>query len=219
MSRKVTPPAKSDIPFEVNIELNIDDAPRQTTLTQHFGGNNDEESSVEEMLTPSPTLKRRKTTETQGRITVKTSQKFDGKLFEIGDLVMATAGDINHPACDDNSISTSYIFVGCVTGWRERKWACGLSSDFDHVFVNWMNIEVNGMRYQDYKDGNPLYDDNCRLFNIFVNYDFVHGSKLNILAGTAESKVGKVNEFLEELIYENFCHGSKRGWRKILPVG
>ena len=128
MSRKVTPPAKSDIPFEVNIELNIDDAPRQTTLTQHFGGNNDEESSVEEMLTPSPTLKRRKTTETQGRITVKTSQKFDGKLFEIGDLVMATAGDINHPACDDNSISTSYIFVGCVTGWRERKWACRLSS-------------------------------------------------------------------------------------------
>ena len=72
-----------------------------------------------------------------------------------------------------------------------------------------MNIEAGGMRYQDYKDSNPLYNDNCRLFNIFINLDFVHGSKLNILAGTAESKVHKANKFLGELIYENFCRGSK----------
>ena len=145
MSRKVTPPPKNDVPTEVDIYIGQDEAMKQTTLTQLFQNNPDEESSVEEMLTPSPCLKRRKKTSTQGRITVRSTEKFDGKLFEIGDLVMATAGDINHPALDDGSISPSYIFVGCVTGWRKRKWACGQTSDFHHVYVNWMNIKANGM--------------------------------------------------------------------------
>ena len=171
------------------------------------------------MLRLLPSLKRRMNTPTQGRIKVKSSEKYDGKLFEIGDPLMATAGDINHPAIDNGSISTSYIFVGCVTERRKRKWACGQTSNFHHVYVTWMDIVANGMKYQDYKDGNPLYNDNCRLINIFVNYNFIRSSKLNVIVGIGESKICKVNKFLEELIHEISCHGSKQGWVKILPVG
>ena len=60
MSRKVTPPPKNDVPTEVDIYIGQDEAMKQTTLTQLFQNDPDEESSVEEMLTPSPCLKRRK---------------------------------------------------------------------------------------------------------------------------------------------------------------
>ena len=58
MSRKVTPPPKNDVPTEVYIGQN--ESTKQTTLTQLFRNDPDEESNVEEMLNPSPCLKRRK---------------------------------------------------------------------------------------------------------------------------------------------------------------
>ena len=123
------------------ISFKTADEPKQTTLTQIYSTEADEESSLEEVFSPASREKRRKTTGTQGRVPVRTSEKFDGPLFEIGDLVMTTAEDINHPAIEHKRIHPSYIFVGCVTGWRKRKWACGNSTDFNHVIVNWMNIE------------------------------------------------------------------------------
>ena len=60
MSRKVTPPPKNDVPTEVDIYIGQNESMRQTTLTQLFKNDPDEESSVEEMLTPSPCLKRQK---------------------------------------------------------------------------------------------------------------------------------------------------------------
>ena len=199
------------------ISFNTTDGPKQSTLTQIYKRDEDEESSVEEMLSPINPNKRRKNTKTKGRVTVKASKKIEGNLFEIGDLVMSTAGEINHTAVEDKLISPSYIFLGCVTGWRTRKWACGRASDFEHVFVNWMTIEAGGHRYQDFKDGNPLYDDNCRLLNIFVNYDFIHTNKLHLVAGANVAEVPQMNGFIEDLAYENFKHGTKRGWMKILP--
>ena len=130
---------------------------------------------------------------------------------------MTTAEDINHPAIEHKRIHPSYIFVGCVTGWRKRKWACGNSTDFNHVIVNWMNIEKGNHRYQDWQDGNPLFDDNGRCLNVFVNYDFINTSKLKLLAGTKSSNVELLNEFIQDIVFENFKHGSKRGWMKILP--
>ena len=215
-SKKVTPDTKTNIP--TMISLRHDESLQQTTLTQLYNPNNDEESSVEEPMRPIKRGKKSHTSPTLGRTTVRSSEKFDGQLFEVGELVMTTAGDINHPAVDHGHISSSYIIVGCVTGWRNRKWALGNTTDFDHVIVNWMNVEVGGNRYQDFKDGNPCYDDDCRLFNIFVNFDFVHTGKLHSLADTAVAKVKKVNDFLKVVIFENFCHGSKRGWMKILPT-
>ena len=211
ISNNVTPDEKGSIPTMITLGL------KQSTLTQIYNPNDEEESSIEEMLRPIKKTKKRKSTGTMGRTTVRSSEKFDGKLFEVGELVMSTAGDINHPAVDASLISPSYIIIGSVTGWRNRKWALGQTTDFDHVVVNWMNVEAGGNRYQDFKDGNPCYEDDCRLFNIFVNFDFVHTNKLNSLAGMDVGNVDKMNGFIKEMVYDNFCHGSKRGWMKILP--
>ena len=193
------------------------DRVRQVTLTQIYNPNEDEESSVEEVMCPVNNNKKRKEHTTAGRTSIRTCEKFDGELFEVGELVMSTAGCINHLAVDIGYISASYIMVGCVTGWRNRKWSSGQSTDFNHVIVNWMNVEAGGNRYQDFKDGNPCYEDNCRLFNVFVNFDFVHTGKLNSLADMAVGNVDLMNEFMKEIVYTNFCHGSRRRWMKILP--
>ena len=105
-----------------------------------------------------------------------------------------------------------------VTGFWTRKWANGRVVDHKHPIVNWINIEAGGNHYQDYKDGNPLYDDNCRCFNVFVCYDFINRSQLKLVVGMSSTKVNLHNKFMRELIYDIFCHGSKRGWSKILPV-
>ena len=205
--RNVSPGEKGNIPTMISIGQ--ENTPRQTTLTQIYNPNLDEESSIEETLRPVNKNKKRKGGDTMGRTTVRSSEKFDGELFEVGELVMLTAGDINHPAVDTGYISSSYIMIGSVTGWRNRKWACGQTTDFDHVIINWMNVEAGGNRYQDFKDGNPCYEDDCRLFNVFVNFDFVHTSKVKSLADMAVGNVDKMNDFIKEMVYDNFCHGTK----------
>ena len=75
-------------------------------------------------------------------------------------------------------------------------------------------MEAGGNRYQDFKDGKPCYEDKYRLFNAFVNFDFVHTSKLNSLADMAVGNVDLMNNFMKEIVYTTFCHGSRRGWMK-----
>ena len=213
---RVSPPAKKSVPDNVTIKVGYD--PRQSTLTQIYILGTDKESSSEEVLTPMKAIKKTRNATTQCRVTLLSSPDYQGKLFEIGDLVMSTADDINHPALDDNLIAPAFIFLGCITGFRTRKWANGKIVDYEHPIVNWMNIDIGGNCYQDYKDRNPWFDDDCCCFNVFVSYDFINKNKLKLIAGMASTKVDLHNNFIQELIYDNFCHGSERGWSKILPV-
>ena len=213
---RVSPPAKNSVPG--NIEIKVEYDTKQSTLTQIYNPETDEESSLEEVLTPMKMIKKMRTATTQGRATVLSSPDYRDKLFDIGDLVMGTADDINHPALDDNLIAPAFIFLGSIVGFRTRKWANGKTDDYDHPIVNWMNIEIGGNRYQDHKDGNPLFDDDCRCFNVFVSYDFINVSKLKLIAGKATTKVELHNNFIQDLVFDNFCHGSVRGWSKILSA-
>ena len=70
----------------------------------------DEESSLEETLTPMKAIKKIQNATTQGCVTLLSSPNYREKLFEIGDLVMGMADDINHPALDDNLIALASIF-------------------------------------------------------------------------------------------------------------
>ena len=42
--------------------------------------------------------------------------------------------------------------------------------------------------YQDHKDGNPLYFDGGRCYNVWVEIDFTHCSKLTLLADCKKVK-------------------------------
>ena len=188
---------------------------RQTTLTQCYP--DEDESSDEEMLQPIK-KKRGATAAVQGSVTVNAMKRVGENNLLVGDLVMSTAKNIHHPAYDEGRISASFLFIGCVTGFRIRRVSGGDSTiDADHVYVNWMNVETEGYRYQDAKDGNQVYDDDYRCFNIFVNFDFVQKDKLNLIARCDNNNVDKINQCMIQLIWNNFWHGSERGWKKILP--
>ena len=116
---RVSPPKKNAVPNEIDIKLEKDH--RQSTLTQIYHLDQDDESSLEEVLTPMKTIKKLKNVATQGRVTLLSSPDYGGQLFEVGDLVMSTADEIHHPALDDNLIAAAYIFLGSVTGFRTRK--------------------------------------------------------------------------------------------------
>ena len=104
-----------------------------------------DESSDEEIVHP---IKRRNTTAAvQGRVTVHAIKREVGAPLLIGDLVMSTTQKINYPAYDEERISPSYLFIGCVKGYRRRKVpGNGTTCDMEHVYVNLMNVEVEGYR-------------------------------------------------------------------------
>ena len=133
----------------------------------------------------------------QGRVTIRTSKKYDSPFFHVGDLVYAMAKDIHHPAVEHSWIDENYIILGMVTGYRTRKWCSGKTEDREFLSVNWQNIEKGGNRYQDYKDGNSVYDDNCRCYNVFVKFDIIHKSKVKLVACCDSSNLDKVNDFIK----------------------
>ena len=90
--------------------------------------------------------------------------------------------------------------------------------DPEHVYVNWMNVETEGYRYQDFKDGNPVYNDDYRCFNVFVNFDFIQKDKLNLIARSDTNNIEKMKKCMRQLVWTNFWHGSERGWNKIIPT-
>ena len=118
----------------------------------------------------------------QGCTTVVAVSDKEREVFNIGDLVMSTAGQIYHPAALSHQlISRSFILIGAVVGHRIQDWSKGHICHWDDVVVNWQNLELNNNRYQDYKDGNPIYSDGGRCFNILVEFDFIHYSNLILL--------------------------------------
>ena len=155
----------------------------------------------------------------QGGLTQPTFTHYDGgNVFDVGNLVMGTAKAISHPAMDKGAVHPSYIFLGVVVGHRVRDWFGGKTCDLEMVEVNWMNVEVDGIRYQDLKDERPTYSDNGQCFNIYVDFNFVHKDKIQLVATKKCNKVDKHNDFVERMVWANFWHGSLRGWSKILLV-
>ena len=47
---------------------------------------------------------------------------FEQKDPQLGDLVMATAGDITHPAVTNNSVDASFLLLGVVSENTYARW-------------------------------------------------------------------------------------------------
>ena len=153
----------------------------------------------------------------QGCITLCAVSNDECNSFDIGDLVMTTAGNIKHPAAMKyNLISSSYLLIGTVVEYRMQDWVSGHICRVEDLFVNWQNLELMNNRFQDYRDGNPVYYDGGRCFNILVEYDFIHSSKLTLVARRKNNTFIGINRFIEEEALKKFHH-TKDGWHKNLP--
>ena len=126
-------------------------------------------------------------------------------MYSIGDLVMATALDISHPALSKKEIDKSYHFLvssritASANGWMDWMIAYQ-SADHDNLIVNWMPIEINGKRYQDEKYGNPNYFDVGTYFNIYVAFEFIHKIKVKLIVGVDNTNMTKIHSVVEEMI-------------------
>ena len=81
----------------------------------------------------------------------------EGARVQPGDLVMATAGDIKHPAVGYQSIHPCYIIIGVVESFTYIKWCApkgssdwsGRDNDHERLVVQWMTVDatLTGQRY------------------------------------------------------------------------
>ena len=79
-----------------------------------------------------------------------------------------------------------YLFLGEVKNYQHCEWADSFTNsvlvNHNNFIINWMPIEVHGIRYQDKKDENPTYSNISKYFNIYdITFDFIHKSKVNLI--------------------------------------
>ena len=109
-----------------------------------------------------------------------------------GDLVMAFASDINHPAVDAGVIHRNYILVGIVQRFIDVEWNTGMSEeDWDGITtqerlkVTWGEIDGWDM-YSSAKPPHPL------------------NSEVKVILLKGDGNLDKINPELKSLIETHF---------------
>ena len=117
-----------------------------------------------------------------------------------GDLVMATAFDIGHPAFSMGLIGCSYVLLGCVvdfvyldwdTGNVDEDWD-GIVRDHERIRVRW--LDVGGKSDEDWDVTPPA-----------TQWVKVIGKKV-------DDKFEGLNAFLKVEIAKSFYHNKQTGW-------
>ena len=135
-----------------------------------------------------------------------------------GDLVMATAGEIGHPALEYGAIAKSYIFFGIVKYFNYEKWdKCGEDGSWEEyvkrterVTVNWMTIEEGCRRYIDRNSPKPI--DPISDYDVYVDVSPVLKDKVKVIAKRNSSDLHKINGFLKKAINKKFYFVKPEGW-------
>jgi hypothetical protein len=149
---------------------------------------------------------------------------FDLNDPQPGDLVMATAGDIYHPAVANHSIDPSYLLLGVVSGHTYVKWVTeegqevweNFANNHERVVVTWTVIDslLTGQRFIDVNYG-PCNRDrrNNTTCDVISEIPPTHKDKLKILCKRNSCKLGGLNEFLCEWIVSDFTYDIVMGWQ------
>ena len=135
-----------------------------------------------------------------------------------GDLVMATAGEIYHPALREGTIDSSFIFFGVMKYFSYEKWdKSGKDNSWDtyvkmteRVTVSWMTIEEGCRRYIDRNSPKPI--DSISGYDTYVDIPPVKKDILRVLAKRNCSELKKVNGFLKKYVYKKFYFAKPEGW-------
>ena len=195
---------------------------RQTTMTQIYDLSRSDDA--DSFVTPPAKRKAAAITITPAKKVHMTAHKKNlelKNLFEIGDLVRSTAGEINHPAYYKGEIDKGYIILGAVKDYRKREYFSGPgATDPEHMIVQWQNIEINGTRYHDAFDTRKIvliYEDEHDWENVVVQFDCVNKGMLTRVGKFESNDVTKMNEGIQAMVWDNFWHSNRKGWMKILP--
>ena len=120
-----------------------------------------------------------------------------------GDMVMATASDIGHPAYSAGVIGCSYVMFGSVVEFVYMDWDTGnCDEDWDGIIlqherirVKWM--DVGGKREEDW-DVTPVVTQ-----------------WLKVIGKKGDDRLDGINVFVKEEIVKSFFHSKKGGWSAI----
>ena len=124
------------------------------------------------------------------------SQKGYGTAFEHampGDLIMAHASDIDHPAWVQVKIDRNYIMFGVVKNFVYVEWdtGFGIIEDHERLNINW--VAVPGWDTEDKIP--PPCNDREKVLSLRTNYG-----------------IDGLNSFLIDGINEHFFHSEQEGW-------
>ena len=120
-----------------------------------------------------------------------------------GDLVIAFASDIVHPAFKQGIIGCSYVVLGSVEGFVYQRWDTGMKDEnwdgvvqqHERLKVNW--LDVKGVSDEDW--GVAPAVTQC----------------VKVLAKKGDAKLEGLNIFMKKEIIENFFHTKQSGWDTI----
>ena len=116
-----------------------------------------------------------------------------------GDLVMAFASDINHPAVAAGLIHRHYILVGAVKSFVKVRWNTTLADDDWDGFMDQERLKVE---WSDIKDW-----DNLSL----EKPEYPLNSQVKVIALKSDSNLNGFNLEFEALIKNQFEFG-RGGW-------
>ena len=141
-----------------------------------------------------------------------------------GDLVMATAGDIKHPAVDYHTVSPSYLIFGVVHSYTYIKWASreggenwnNYTNNFKRLHVVWEPIyaTLTSQRWID-----EMMEEQCKpadqdkFVDIPTVIPPVHHVKVKVICKKNSCNIDGLNNFVQDWIAQHFKFNIHSGWK------
>lgn len=117
-----------------------------------------------------------------------------------GDMVMATASDIGHPAYSSGVIGCSYVMFGSVVEFVYMDWDTGnCDEDWDGIILQHERIRVKWMDVGGKRGGNWYVTP-------------VVTQWLKVIGKKGDDRLDGINVFVKEEIMKSFFHSKKEGW-------
>jgi len=117
-----------------------------------------------------------------------------------GDLVMASASDIGHPAFKAGIVGCSYVMLGYVvefvyvswnTGMKDENWD-GIVDQHERLRVRWLDVGAKS-------------DEDWEVTPAVTQW-------LKVIAKKVDGKLSGINDFMKVEIRDNFFHTNNKGW-------
>jgi hypothetical protein len=160
-----------------------------------------------------------------GRMNVNTPPPaVNDKEPQPGDLVMASAGDIHHPAAEYLAVHRTYIIFGVVRSYTYIKWSSksgreewnNYTNNFKRLDVVWEPVvsTLHSQRYIDEtmetKEKPGEQDD---WVDLPTTIPPVHHSKIKVVCKKNNCNIDGLNPYFQEWIGKHFKFNIHTGWK------
>ena len=140
---------------------------------------------------------------------------------EVGDLVMCTAREADHPLYKDGIIDKAFILFGIVKAFSVAKWSSQMSAvtysqnvnKRDKLIVMWMMVEDGLDRYVDTRSRMPSYFAGDNIYtDKRVAPPPVQINQVTALAKRDEPDLTHLNKFVTAQVEKLYNWGVREGW-------